>query len=61
MKIQSFKERVLHHLEKIQDLINKMPQKGNTSSECQRVNLQILLNDFEAGVNGTEQKDLDGE
>lgn len=41
-----------------EDLIETMPQKGNTSSECQRTALQQAINEFSYVVNGVETEDL---
>lgn len=45
-------------IETAEDLVKQMPQKGNTSDKCQRVNLQEKLNKFQYAVNGIEDEDL---
>ena len=58
MTLKEFKAEAEHHIDKLEDLIHRLPQKGNTSSECQRMTLQQALNEFYYAVNGTEAKDL---
>ena len=59
MKIENFKERAEDLISQFEDLIHQMPQKGDKSTECQRVTLQVKLNELSYAVNGTEQKDLE--
>ena len=61
MKIEKFKEKAENLLGKLEDLICTMPQKGNKSTDCQRVYLQQKINEVYHAVNGTEQKDLEAE
>jgi hypothetical protein len=41
-----------------EDLIEKLPKKGNTSSDCQRIALRLAINGFIHVVNGIEENDL---
>jgi len=61
MKIDKFKEDAEKLIDQLEDLIQQLPQKGDTSDTCQRVTLQQALNEFSYTVNGTEQEDLDNE
>ena len=58
MEINEFKERADDLLSQLEDLIHELPQKGNSSTECQRMNLQQCLNELSYAVNGTEAEDL---
>lgn len=58
MDIESFRNQMEELLEQVEDLIHTMPQKGNTSSECQRLCLQQCLNRLWCALNGTTQEDL---
>ena len=59
MKIDKFKKKAQKHLDALEELFNKLPEKGLTSEECQRVNLVNSLLHLGYAVNGTEQEDLD--
>lgn len=59
MDIIQFQAEATFLIEKFQELINVMPQKGNTISECQRLCLQQHLNELDSAVTGTEQDDLE--
>lgn len=41
-----------------EEIINKMPQKGDKSVYCQRITLQNAINKFSYVVNGIEDEDL---
>ncbi|HUU87711.1 MAG TPA: hypothetical protein VMX17_08170 [Candidatus Glassbacteria bacterium] len=56
---ETFKRRAEDLIEKIEALINKMPDKGNSSSESQKICLQIAINDFSHNVNGVEPSDFE--
>lgn len=58
MKLQEFKEKAEDLLGQLETLIHKLPQKGNTSDECQRVTLQIAINEVQYAINGTTEADL---
>ena len=58
MELQEFKTQTEVLIDKFQDLINELPQKGNKSTECQRVCLQQHLNELESAVTGTEVSDM---
>jgi frataxin-like iron-binding protein CyaY len=59
MNIEEFKEQAESLVSQLEDLIHQMPQKGNKSYECQRVTLQIAINEVSYAINGTEQADLE--
>jgi frataxin-like iron-binding protein CyaY len=58
MELKEFKEKAEDLLSQMEDLIHELPQKGDTSTECQRTNLQQNLNELYYAVNGTEAEDL---
>ena len=58
MKITTFKTRAENILDKLDDLIEKMPQKGNTSSECQKLYIKEAISRVFRCINGTLQEDL---
>jgi len=57
----AFKKKADDLIEKIETLINKMPDKGNSSSESQKICLQIAINEFSHNVNGVEPSDFEEE
>jgi hypothetical protein len=59
MKIETFKKRANRLTAKLDALINSMPKKGNTPSECQRLTILQELYGLIHAINGTEQKDLE--
>jgi hypothetical protein len=59
MDINEFKTEAESLIEQFQALIDQLPQKGNTASECQKMQLQQSLNELEYSVNGTEEADLE--
>lgn len=61
MELIEFKEKAEDLLSQLEDLVHQMPQKGNTSSECQRVTLQIAVNEVYYAVAGTTDKDFEDE
>lgn len=61
MNKHTFKEDAEELIEKFQKLIDRMPDRGDSSSESQKVCLQISLNDLDATVNGVEDSDFDNE
>lgn len=58
MKAKEFKTEAEILIDKFQELINKMPIKGNTTSECQRITLQQSLSELSYSVNGVEESDF---
>ena len=58
MDLTKFKEQAEDLLSQLEDIVHQMPQKGNTSEECQRVTLQIAINDVYYAVAGTTEKDF---
>lgn len=59
MTIEDFQEQADEHIDALEKLFNKLPQKGNTSEECQKINLIQHLNEVQYAVNGTTQEDLE--
>ena len=58
MKAKEFKLQIRGHLSHVEDLINSMPYKGDTSEDSQKVLLMTALNQLAYTVNGIEQSDL---
>lgn len=58
MTLSEFKEKTENLLGELEELIQQLPQKGNTCSECQRTCLQQAVNEVYYAVNGTEEEDL---
>ena len=60
-KAETFQRRATSLIAQIEALIEKMPDKGNSSSESQKVCLSQALNQFEHTVNGVEASDFEKE
>ena len=58
MELQEFKEKAELLVDEFQQLIEELPQKGDTTNECQRLTLQLRLNQLESAVTGTEEADM---
>ncbi len=58
MKAKEFKNKAEKLIDKIQDLINQMPYKGDTQSDSQKICLTHQLNEFYYTVNGVEDSDF---
>ena len=58
MELKDFKEKAELLIDEFQQLVEELPQKGDTSNECQRLTLQLRLNQLESAVNGTEDSDM---
>ena len=58
MELKDFKEKAKLLIDEFQELIETMPQKGNTTNECQRLTMQQRLNELEHAVSGTQAEDL---
>ena len=58
MDLTEFKEKAEDLVEQLENLIQEMPQKGNTSEECQRITLQIAINEVSYAISGTEESDF---
>ena len=58
MKLKKFNKKADSLISKFQELIDTMEQKGNTTEDCQKLNLQQALNELQYCVNGTTQQDL---
>jgi hypothetical protein len=56
--IDTFKAKAEELLSQLEELIETMPQKGDTSEQCQKVHLLNKLSSLESAFNGTEQEDL---
>ena len=61
MDIKEFKSKAEDLLGQLENLVQTMPQKGNKSTDCQRVYLQQQINEVYYAINGTEQSDLNDE
>lgn len=59
LNLEDLKLKFQTKINEIDDLINLLPQKGNTSKECQKTLLKELLNCFEKGVVILEEEDLE--
>ena len=57
-KMLSFRNKSGNLTGRLEDLIKSMPEKGNTTEECQRLNLLQMLNKLKNGFNGTGADDL---
>lgn len=55
---QQLKSSIGDLIDELENLINKMPQKGLKSNSCQRTALKNSLNTFSQCVNGIEESDL---
>jgi frataxin-like iron-binding protein CyaY len=53
-----FKNRVEDLVSQIEDIINKMPYKGDSETESQKIYLMNKLNQFSYAVNGVEDEDF---
>ena len=60
-KAETFVKRVENLVSKIADIIEKMPDRGNSSNESQKVCLQQALNEFSYTINGIEDSDFEKE
>lgn len=58
MNANEFKTKAASLISQFEDLLQQMPQKGNTSTKCQRVNLQQHVNELSFCVNGVEDSDF---
>lgn len=56
--LKIFKERLGNLVVEIESLIETMPNKGDTSSDSQKVNMLNKLREFEYTINGLELEDL---
>ena len=54
-----FKDQADSIIDKFQDHINLMPDKGDTTETSQKIVLQQSLNELSYAVNGTEANDLE--
>lgn len=57
-KVVEWKEKIDPLLSEVEDLIHQLPQKGDKSEDCQRIQLQYELNQLQMAVNGTEEIDF---
>jgi hypothetical protein len=58
MELLQFQSEANYLIAKFENLIECMPQNGNTSSECQRVAIQGAINQLSYTINGTSEVDL---
>lgn len=57
-QFEQVKDKLESAVSNIEDILELMPVKGNSSNDCQRTHLQQLINEFSHGVNGIEIKDF---
>jgi len=57
-RLEKFKKKAESILEKLENHIQKMPQKGNKSTDCQRTYLQQQINEVYYAINGIKEEDL---
>jgi hypothetical protein len=58
MKAKRFQRRIETLTDKISDLIDSMPDKGDTQETSQKICLRQALNEFSYVVNGIQDQDL---
>lgn len=51
-KHDKVKKQAYKLIEKLYDIINDMPQKGNTSNTCQKTNILCHIQELEYSING---------
>lgn len=57
-RAEKFKKRIEALIEKIEDLIDEMPYRGDSEKESQKVYLLNQLNEFSYAVNGVKESDF---
>jgi hypothetical protein len=57
-KLKEFKEKMENLISQMEDVLEMMPIKGNSSSDCQRTYLQQQINEVSYAVNGVEDSDF---
>ena len=58
MNRKDFKDKVEALVSQIEDVISKMPYKGDSENESQKIYLINQLNQFTYAVNGVEDSDF---
>ncbi|MDG1950084.1 MAG: hypothetical protein P8J32_04710 [bacterium] len=58
MNLEDFKSQATDLISQFEDLLAQMPQKGNTSDECQRTGLTNALMNLDHYVSGTRDEDM---
>lgn len=58
MNAKTFKSKIEKEVSKIEDIISKMPYKGDSESESQKIYLTNKLNQFSYAVNGVTDDDF---
>ena len=53
-----FKRKSRKLMNELESLINTIPQKGNSSEECQKVSIMIAFNNLDSYLNGTCPQDF---
>ena len=51
-------DKLRSQLEAMEETLELMPRKGNTSSTCQRTNISNFLGDIDSCINGIELEDF---
>jgi hypothetical protein len=59
MLLSEFKNKAQLLIDQLQEHINILPKKGDTSSTCQKVALQMTLSEVQSTLNGLKQGDLE--
>lgn len=58
MTTQTLQQKLRAELEIIEKIIDTLPQKGNTSEDCQKMTLINAVNNLDSAINGIEDEDL---
>jgi len=61
MQKELFQTKAHKLLESFEDLLKRIPQKGNTSDTCQKATIQTALNNLVHAVNGLTDEDFDNQ
>lgn len=58
MNIKEFQSQAQDLVSQFESLLEQIPQKGDTSDECQKVGLTNALMNLDNYINGTRQEDM---
>lgn len=58
MRTKEWKAKAYELLEQLGEHLQEIPIRGTTSTECQRTNIQITLNELDSKINGVEIEDF---
>lgn len=56
--VEEFKQKAEEIIQEFEELLDHMPKRGDSSSECQRTHLQQQINEVQYGVNGITEEDF---